>query len=72
MNEERLDDIPDKEVTGDAPREDELELVGEEPEVLEEDTSDERAVEADMSGGGVELRSAEEIELEEEESGVAQ
>jgi len=72
MNEERLDDIPDKEVSPDVPREDELELVGEEPEVLEEDASEERAVEADMSGGGVALRSGDEIELEEDESGVAQ
>ena len=72
MNEERLDDIPDKEVSPDVPREDELELVGEEPEALEEDASEERAVEADMSGGGVALRSGDEIELEEDESGVAQ
>ncbi len=72
MNEEQLDDIPAKEVSADAPSEEELELVGEEYESLEEDASEERAVEADMSGGGVELPSGEDIEFEDGESGVAQ
>jgi len=71
MNEEQLDDIPDKEVSADAPSEEELELVGEEHESLEEDTSEERAVEADMSGGGVELQSPEATEFEDGESAVA-
>ncbi len=73
MTEEQLDDIAyEKDVPADAPSEEELELVGEEDEALEEDTSEERAVEADMSGGGVELRSADDIEFEDGESGVAQ
>lgn len=73
MTEEQLDDIVyEKDVPADAPSEEELELVGEEDESLDEDRSEERAVEADMSGGGVELRSADDIEFEDGESGVAQ
>lgn len=73
MTEEELDDIAyDKGVPGDAPSEEELELIGEETESLDEDTSEERALEADMSEGGVELRSADDLEFEDGESGVAQ
>ena len=73
MTEEQLDDIPyDKDVPPDAPSEEELELVGEEDEPLDEDTSEERALEADMSKGGVELRSVDDIEFEDGETGVAQ
>jgi hypothetical protein len=51
--------------------EDELDLIGEDDEELEPDTSEERTAEANMSDGDFEMVPADDIEFEEDESGVA-
>jgi hypothetical protein len=72
MNEEQAESVPyEKEVPVDAPDEDELELIDEEDEELEPDTSEEAATEAGMSHGGAELPLTENVEFEEDDSGVA-
>ncbi len=72
MSEQESQDIPyDKGVPPDAPDEEELELIDEEDEALEADTSEEATAEAGMSQGGAELEPADDIEFEEDESGVA-
>jgi hypothetical protein len=51
--------------------EDELDLVDEDEEDLEADTSEERAAEAGMSSGDFVTVPADDIEFEDDESGVA-
>jgi hypothetical protein len=51
--------------------EDELDLIDEDEEELEPDTSEERTAEAGMSSGDFLLVPAEDIEFEDDESGVA-
>jgi hypothetical protein len=51
--------------------EDELDLVGEDEEELKPDTSEERTAEAGMSSGDFEMVPADDIEFEDDESGVA-
>jgi hypothetical protein len=50
---------------------DELELIGEDDDVLEQDASDEATGEAGLTEDGVELAPADEVEFEEDDSGVA-
>lgn len=72
MSEEQVEEVASaKEVPADAPDEDELELIDEDDETLEPDTSDTAAMEAGMSQGGVELPPTEDVNFEEDESGVA-
>jgi hypothetical protein len=58
-------DSPDESI------EDELDLVDEDEEELEPDTSEERTAEAGMSDGGFVMVPADDIEFEDDESGVA-
>jgi hypothetical protein len=51
--------------------EDELDLVDEDEEELEPDTSEERTAEAGMSSGDFMMVPADDIEFEDDESGVA-
>lgn len=51
--------------------EEELDLVGEDDEELEPDTSEERAAEAGMSSGDFVMVPADDISFEDDESGVA-
>ena len=51
--------------------EEELDLVGEDDEELEPDTSEERTAEAGMSSGDFEMVPADDISFEDDESGVA-
>jgi hypothetical protein len=71
VSEKEAGDIPyEKEVPAGAPDEDELDLIEEDEEGLEPDSSPEATKEAAMSGGGAEL-TEEGVEFEEDESGVA-
>ncbi|MGH2788431.1 MAG: hypothetical protein ACRDJV_11045 [Actinomycetota bacterium] len=66
------DDIEyEKDVPVDAPDEDDLDLIDEEPRALEPDTSPEATAEAGMSHGDVDLNPDEDVEFEEDESEVA-
>lgn len=51
--------------------EEELDLVGEDDEELEPDTSEERTAEAGMSSGDFEMVPADDISFGDDESGVA-
>lgn len=51
--------------------EDELDLVDRDEDELEPDTSEERTAEAGMSGGDFVMVPADDIEFEDDESGVA-
>jgi hypothetical protein len=50
---------------------DELELIGEDDDVLEQDASDEATAEAGLTEEGVEMAPTDEVRFEEDESGVA-
>jgi len=58
-------DSPDESI------EDELDLIDEDEEELEPDTSEERTAEAGISGGDVVMVPSDDIEFEDDESGVA-
>ena len=57
--------------TDESVEEEEHELVGEDDEELEPDTSEERTAEAGMSSGDFETVPADDISFEDDESGVA-
>jgi hypothetical protein len=61
----------EKAVPADAPDEDDLDLIEEEPGELDPDTSPEATAEAGMSQGGVELNPEADVEFEEDDSEVA-
>jgi hypothetical protein len=65
------DIIYEKDVPDDAPDEDDLDLIDQEQEELEPDSSPEATAEAGMSDGGAEIAGEDEVEFEQDESEVA-